>query len=59
MLSLLLSTILGCGAVAGKELVIHNAHEFNEFSVNMSNHMNYKGTTVLLDADIDYEGKVF
>ena len=56
LLSLLL--LLG-GSVFCDELRISTADEFIKISNDVNSGMNYKGTTVILDSDIDFDGKTF
>ena len=41
---------------AGKEFCINTAEGLIQFSKNVSSGTNYKGTSVFLDADIDFYG---
>ena len=46
-----------CQGVHGEnELHIHNASELIQFSKDVSSGTSYSGTTVFLDADIDFSG---
>lgn len=46
-------------AVLGDTVHIKNYDEFVEFSDEVNNGNNYNGTTVLLDSDLDLDGKAF
>lgn len=57
MLSLLLLSAAAATAVQGEQVVIHNADAFIDFGKKVNEGNNYDGTTVVLDADIDFSGK--
>ena len=57
-LSLVLLLLLG-GRGLCEELRIKNVDELIDFSSNVNKGMNYSGTTVFLDTDIDFVGKTF
>ena len=48
-----------CQGVLGESVLhIKNASDFIQFSKNVNSGTNYKGTTVFLDADIDFSGSL-
>ena len=55
MLSLLLLSALA--SAEASKITIHNADEFIDFGNRVREETDFKGTTVLLDADIDFAGK--
>lgn len=52
-----LATFYGCARSESNALIIRNANELIEFSNNVRGGTNYKGMTVLLDSDIDFNGE--
>ena len=54
-LFLLLAVILGQRALS-ENTYIHNANELTNFSKSVNSGKDYFGTTVFLDADIDFSG---
>lgn len=51
---LLFLFLISCKSILAIDLRIHNTNDFVEFSTNVSNGLNYSGTTVYLDDDIDF-----
>ena len=48
--------LVACGSALCAELKINSASDLIDFSNNVNNGTNYFGTTVFLDADIDFSG---
>ena len=59
MLPLLLVSLLAHKSALGAEYRIDSADKFITFSNNVNSGQTFSGTTVFLDADIDFSGKSF
>lgn len=55
MLSLLLSSVLGCGLVAGYDKMIRNANDLVVFADNVNHGVLYSGVTMYLETDIEFD----